>query len=329
MTQAWISPGSHAVQFYDNEPYLHRAIAEFFADGVPRGDTFIMVAGRRLFDAVTEQLTAMRTGAPDIADRMVFVDADMALPQLFDGKSVDLERWCELFEQTLTNVRRNGVSGMIRLYGDMCGMLSRAGHCEAALQIEETAKVLFAKEPRLSILCGYAAESFSGENDAQLLAVCRNHSHVISVEEPELPSVKGRTSEPVRSPRPVEPVSGTSPGPFVYVIDDDGSVRQSLARLLRLSDHSVRTFESAEAFLAEMEGLVRGCLVLDVQLLGMSGIELLAHLTGARLTWPVIVMSGSQNETAESEAMRLGARAFLRKPFEPQALLDAVTRALA
>jgi two-component system response regulator FixJ len=91
----------------------------------------------------------------------------------------------------------------------------------------------------------------------------------------------------------------------------------------------VRTFESAEGFLAEMDGLAQGCLVVDVRLLGMSGIDLLARLKSAGVRWPFIAMSGSHNENAESEVLRLGALGFLRKPFEPQALLDAVAGALS
>ena len=114
----------------------------------------------------------------------------------------------------------------------------------------------------------------------------------------------------------------------IYVIADDPSMRRALARLLSCSNWPVRTFESAESFLAEMDGLAQGCLVVDVGLLGMSGIDLLAQLREVGLRWPFIAMSGSHNENAEREALGLGARAFLRKPFEPQALLDVLTMSL-
>ena len=115
----------------------------------------------------------------------------------------------------------------------------------------------------------------------------------------------------------------------VYVVDDDPSMRGSLKRLVALSNWPVRTFDSAEDFLANLGELSRGCLVLDVQLQGMSGLDLLGRLVNKGLTWPAIVMSGSHDETAEMEAMRLGARVFLSKPFEPQLLLDAITLACA
>ena len=115
----------------------------------------------------------------------------------------------------------------------------------------------------------------------------------------------------------------------VYVIDDDESMRRALARLLICSNWPVRMFESAESFLAEMDGLAQGCLVVDVGLLGMSGSDLLTQLREAGVRWPFIAMSGSHNENAEREALDLGAHAFLRKPFEPRALLDAVAGALS
>jgi len=123
----------------------------------------------------------------------------------------------------------------------------------------------------------------------------------------------------------------TRPGQVaaVYVIEDDESMRRALARLLTCSNWPVRTFESAESFLGEMDGLTQGCLIVDVGLLGMSGIDLLATLRYAGVRWPCIAISGSHNENAEREALALGARAFLRKPFEPRALLDAVAGALS
>jgi two-component system, LuxR family, response regulator FixJ len=114
----------------------------------------------------------------------------------------------------------------------------------------------------------------------------------------------------------------------VYVVDDDPSMRGALRRLVALSNWTVRTFESGEEFLASLDELSPGCLVLDVQLDGMSGLDLLTQLSERGLAWPAILMSGSHDETAETEAMCLGARAFLSKPFEPQALLDAIAAAI-
>lgn len=122
------------------------------------------------------------------------------------------------------------------------------------------------------------------------------------------------------------------PAPVVYVVDDDVSMRESLERLLSLSNWPVRTFETAEAFLAEVGALQSGCpvcLVLDVELPGISGFDLMRRLTEIGRSLPTIVITGSHNENAESEAVRLGASLFLYKPFDPQVLLQAIALAIA
>lgn len=90
----------------------------------------------------------------------------------------------------------------------------------------------------------------------------------------------------------------------------------------------MRTFDTAEAFLAELIRLSSGCLVVDVHLPGMSGLDLIGRLIDAGLPWPIIVMSASDDKQIESEALRLGARAYLRKPFNSEALLSAIEQAL-
>jgi two-component system response regulator FixJ len=119
-------------------------------------------------------------------------------------------------------------------------------------------------------------------------------------------------------------LSDTKPALAVYVIDDNARMRRSLNRLLTLSNWTVRTFDSGEAFLAELSTLSRGCIVVDIELKGMSGIELVRRITDSRLAWPIIVMSGSVDNNAESDVLRLGARAYLRKPFDMQALINAI-----
>ena len=114
----------------------------------------------------------------------------------------------------------------------------------------------------------------------------------------------------------------------VYVIDDDASIRRALNRLLTSSDWTVRTFDSGEAFLGELRELARGCVIVDVELKGMSGLELVRQMTDVRSSWPIIVISGSQDKKTENEALRLGARAYLRKPFDTQVLLNAIAALL-
>jgi len=117
--------------------------------------------------------------------------------------------------------------------------------------------------------------------------------------------------------------------PTVFVVDDDPSVLRALERLFRGAGWPVRTFASAEEFLRHDLHVARGCLVADVHLGRMSGLELHATLGHRPRRMPVILTSGVDDVNMEAEAFRLGALAFFRKPFEATALLDCVRRGLA
>lgn len=124
-------------------------------------------------------------------------------------------------------------------------------------------------------------------------------------------------------------LSRTTPAPTVFVVDDDPTVRSALERLFRGAGWTVRTFASAEEFLQQDLDLVHGCLVADVHLGRMSGLELHARLGSRAGAMPVILTSGVDDSNMERQALRLGAIAFFRKPFEASALLDSVRRGLA
>ena len=120
-----------------------------------------------------------------------------------------------------------------------------------------------------------------------------------------------------------------APMRLVYVVDDDASMRRSLVRLLTLSNWPVRAFETAEEFLTEARespNSFSGCLLLDVRLPGMSGLDLMRLLSDADRRLPTIVMTGSFDEDSESESLQLGASRFLNKPFSSQLLLQAAHR---
>jgi CheY-like chemotaxis protein len=330
MTEAWTVPGSHSVQFYVGEQFAHHAIAEFFTQDATPHDPLILLAQARTFRAVAQLLSSGRYDLSGRAvERLVFVDADSALPEIMAGDALDPERARRFFVDVFARIGPVPADATVRLYGELVDVLYARGHHAAALEVEGLATGLFELEPRLSILCGYCIEHFGSNADMDRLgAICDAHSQVITNgSTADAPAgAQFRSGTVVRLfPRAHR---GNAPASVVYVIDDDASMRRSLARLLVCSDKPVRTFDSAEAFLAERDGLASGLLVVDVQLLGMSGIELLERLRDADVAWPVIAMSGSHNEEAESEALRLGARAFLRKPFDPQALLDAIMRFL-
>jgi two-component system response regulator FixJ len=119
------------------------------------------------------------------------------------------------------------------------------------------------------------------------------------------------------------PADGT-----VYVVDDDPAVRDSLAFLLGAAGLEVRLFESASAFLATLPTLGRGCVVTDVRMPEINGIELLRRMTSSGQALPVIVMTGHGDVPLAVEAMKLGALHFVEKPFEDERLLAAVGAAL-
>jgi FixJ family two-component response regulator len=110
----------------------------------------------------------------------------------------------------------------------------------------------------------------------------------------------------------------------VLVVDDDESVRRALQRLLRSNGFQVVTFESAEDFL--QSGLVQGevCLILDIRLPGISGLDLYDNLASSGVTYPVIFMTAHDNPQWQEMAEKAGAVACLRKPFDEQSLLSAL-----
>jgi two-component system, LuxR family, response regulator FixJ len=114
----------------------------------------------------------------------------------------------------------------------------------------------------------------------------------------------------------------------VFVVDDDPSMRPALQRLLRSAGLPVETFSSAEDFLDEVDPSTTGCLVLDARLTGMSGLELQTRLAARGPAMPVIVITAVGSAQVEIDSLRAGAVAVLRKPFAPQALLDAIASAL-
>jgi CheY-like chemotaxis protein len=329
MTSAWTAPGSHAVQFYDNEQFIQHAIAEFFTQGARPGDPLILVSRLRTFKAVAAHLTSGRYGsAINVADRILFFDAEAALPQIMEGESLDPARAERLLKHMLSQSCPSHAHSPVRLYGELVDMLCQRGCHSAALQFEALASSLLDLQPQLSILCGYAIERFKDDRSAaQLRAVCQKHAHVIPAES-FADALEDRMLATQPPPR-MRTFDSTTPVQTVYVVDDDASIRRSLRRLLTAYGWPVRTFDSAEAFLAELAKLSSGCLVIDIELQGMSGLKLVHRLTDAGLSWPIIVMSGLYDKKAESEAFRLGARAYLRKPFGSQALLNAIARALS
>jgi two-component system response regulator FixJ len=110
----------------------------------------------------------------------------------------------------------------------------------------------------------------------------------------------------------------------VYVIDDDSGVRDSIVFLLKTEDISAIGFESAESFLRSFDPKVPCCLVVDVKMPGMSGLELQAELNKRQIQVPVIIITGHADIGMAVEAMKMGASDFVEKPFDDQVLIDKV-----
>jgi FixJ family two-component response regulator len=110
----------------------------------------------------------------------------------------------------------------------------------------------------------------------------------------------------------------------VYVVDDDESIRRALKRLLRSAGYHAVTFNSAEEFMEATYWRGEGCLVLDIRLPGMTGLDLQEKLVALGAKYPVIFMTAHDNPQWRQRAKEVGAIAYLRKPFDEQSLLDAI-----
>lgn len=115
----------------------------------------------------------------------------------------------------------------------------------------------------------------------------------------------------------------------VLVVDDDASVRRALERLLRSAGYRVETFASAQDLLERSQFEDAGCVVLDVRMPGRGGLDLYEMLVRAECDLSVVFISGHGDIPMAVKAMKAGAVDFLTKPFEDEALLEAVSRAVA
>jgi two-component system response regulator FixJ len=117
--------------------------------------------------------------------------------------------------------------------------------------------------------------------------------------------------------------------PVVHVIDDDDSARESLAFLIDCAGLRVRSYESAVQFLGAVPSMEHGCIVTDVRMPEMSGVELIGRLKALGVKDPVIVITGHADVPMAIQAMKAGVADFLEKPFSDDAILGAIRSALA
>ncbi|HET6181392.1 MAG TPA: response regulator [Candidatus Sulfotelmatobacter sp.] len=116
--------------------------------------------------------------------------------------------------------------------------------------------------------------------------------------------------------------------PIVYVVDDDVSVRESLELLVQNENWTPETFASAQEFLDHPRKLVPSCLVLDLSLPGLNGLELQKHLAAERIDMPIIFITGYGDVPKTVQAMKAGAVEFLTKPLDYEVLVSAIRNAL-
>jgi FixJ family two-component response regulator len=125
----------------------------------------------------------------------------------------------------------------------------------------------------------------------------------------------------------VETSQMSSPAPIVFIVDDDVSVRESLELLTRNEGWQVETFASAQKFLDRPRSYVPSCLVLDVSLPGLNGLELQERVASDRADMPIIFITGYGDIPTTVRAMKAGAVEFLTKPFSDEVLLNAIRQA--
>ncbi|MDQ1314690.1 MAG: hypothetical protein QG662_799 [Pseudomonadota bacterium] len=120
----------------------------------------------------------------------------------------------------------------------------------------------------------------------------------------------------------------TPNAPMVYIVDDDDAVREALGALLESVCLNYRSFTSAEAFLAEADPHMRGCLLLDVRMPGVSGLELQRILQQQGVALQIIIITGHGDVPMAVRALKAGASDFIEKPFNEQDLLDRIQACL-
>lgn len=114
---------------------------------------------------------------------------------------------------------------------------------------------------------------------------------------------------------------------LIHLVDDDEAIRRSAGFMLKTSGFRVRTYESGDALLKEASRLEPGCILLDIRMPGMDGLEVQKELRDRGVALPVVIMTGHGDVTLAVQAMKVGAVDFIEKPFEKAVLLDAIAQA--
>ena len=116
---------------------------------------------------------------------------------------------------------------------------------------------------------------------------------------------------------------------YIAIIDDDKAVRTALRRLLRCAHHEAEAFGSGREFLKDLDQHAPDCLVVDVQMPDMSGLQIQQHLSAIGASVPVVMITGHDEAGAQEACLAAGASSYLRKPLDRSVLLDAIERAIS
>jgi FixJ family two-component response regulator len=117
--------------------------------------------------------------------------------------------------------------------------------------------------------------------------------------------------------------------PLISIVDDDDSLRRSLGNLLRSLGFGVQEFASAQAFIGSQNARETACLILDVRMPGMNGLDLQRHIAASGWRVPIVFITAHADDDARTRALAVGAVGFLSKPFREQEILDAINAALS
>jgi FixJ family two-component response regulator len=117
--------------------------------------------------------------------------------------------------------------------------------------------------------------------------------------------------------------------PLISIVDDDDSLRRSLGNLLRSLGFRVQEFASAQAFIGSQNARETACLILDVRMPGMNGLDLQRHIAASGWRVPIVFITSHADDDARTRALAAGAVGFLSKPFHEQDILDAINAALS
>ena len=113
----------------------------------------------------------------------------------------------------------------------------------------------------------------------------------------------------------------------IAIVDDDASVRKALKRLLRAANLDADAFASGREFLDSLAAQLPDCIVLDLHMPGMNGLDIQQHLARSGQRMPIVIITGHDEPLARAQCLSAGAAAYLRKPIDDEALLDAIHRA--